>query len=209
MAVEQRDPHLPVEALPLWRIPLARYHELIDAGIFDDDDRAELLEGVLVEMSPKGVEHDDAVAWLTRQFVLALDDAFQVRPHSALTLESSGSEPEPDLAIVAADAPRPYHPGEALLVIEAARSSLAKDRLVKARLYARAGVPEYWVVNLGERRVERHAEPQGDAYTEHGVHRAGDVITPRRLGAPPIEVGALFAAAFREPAPETDVPRRP
>lgn len=200
MAVEQRDPDLPVEALALWRIPLARYHELIEAGIFDGDDRAELLEGVLVEMSPKGAEHDEAVAWLTRQFVLALGEEFQVRPQSALTLESSGSEPEPDLAVVAADAPRPYHPAEALLVIEVARSSLPKDRLVKARLYARAGVPEYWVVNLADRRVERYADPRGDAYTEHAHHGAGDVITPRRLGAPRIDVGDLFAAAFREPA---------
>ncbi len=198
MAVERRDRDLPVEALPLWRIPLVRYHELIEAGIFDDDDRAELLEGLLVQMSPKGAEHDDAVAWLTRQFVLALDEAFQVRPQSALTLESSGSEPEPDLAVVAADAPRPYHPAEALLVIEVARSSLPKDRLVKARLYARAGIPEYWLVNLTDRHVELFAAPQGDAYTEHADHATGDVITPRRLGAPRIDVGALFAAAFRE-----------
>lgn len=179
------------------RISLDRYHAFIEAGLFEDGVRGELLEGVLVAMSPRGAPHDDAIAWLNREFVLALSDVFQVRVQSALTFKPSGSEPEPDLAVVAHDAPRPFHPGEARLVIEVADSSLRTDRQYKTFLYAEAGIPEYWIVNLPDRRVERYTLPRGDTYHEITELTAGDELTPR-LGQPTIAVADLFAAAFRE-----------
>lgn len=194
MAVTQRV-HAP-ELNPL-RFTLDRYHALIETGFFDEDVRAELLEGVLVAMSPKGVEHDEAIEWLNEQFVLALSGRFRVRVQSALTFTPSGSEPEPDLAVVAKDVPQPFHPGEALLVIEVADSSLRTDRQYKTFLYAMAGIPEYWIVNLPDRRVERYTLPQGDTYHEITELTAGDELTPR-LGRPTIAVAEVFAAAFRE-----------
>lgn len=193
MAVTHR---VQAPAINPMRFSLERYHALIETGFFDDGIRAELLEGVLVEMSPRGPEHDDVIAWLTKAFVLALSDTSQVRVQSALTFEAQGSEPEPDLAVVAVDAPRPAHPGTALLVIEVADSSLHTDRDYKSRLYAMAEVPEYWIVSLPDRCLERYVLPRGDTYHEITEFSSGDEVTPR-LGRPTIAVADLFAAATR------------
>ncbi len=79
MSVELQEPAV------AWRIPLARYHQLIDGGLLGEDDRVELIEGVLVAMSPKGPEHDAAVEWLNERFVTELAGRASVRVQSALT----------------------------------------------------------------------------------------------------------------------------
>lgn len=128
----------------LHRLSADEYHRLTESGGFDEDARIELIDGLLLDMSPKTPAHEHAIAWLTEQLVLAVDRGrFSVRVAAPLSL--GDSEPEPDLAVVERCAPAPYHPATAALVIEVAAASLSRDLGVKAALYARAGVPEYWV----------------------------------------------------------------
>jgi Uma2 family endonuclease len=165
---------LPVEApeaaWPLARrFTIAEYHQLVDARIIREDDRVELLEGVIVRMSPQSEQGVRILVFLTRHLNRCLGEEYQVRPQVPVTLPSSGSEPEPDIAVVrAADAQsRHEHPKRALLAIEVSLTSLGFDRKVKARVYARAGIPEYWIANVEARHVEVHRDP--DVAT--GVYR--------------------------------------
>lgn len=179
-----------------WRIPMERYHELVDGGLLGEDDRVELIEGVLVAMSPKGPEHDAAVEWLTERFVTSLAGRAGVRVQSALTFAELDSEPEPDLVVVAPDAPRPRHPSTALLVVEVAASSLSYDREVKAALYARAGVPEYWIVDLEGEGLNRFRTPRGEDYTRVDRLGTGASLAPEPLGEPTISLAELFVFAL-------------
>lgn len=190
MPVELQEPAV------AWRIPLERYHELIDGGLLGEDDRVELIEGVLVAMSPKGPEHDAAVEWLTERFVTRLAGRANVRVQSALTFPGLDFEPEPDLVVVAPDAPRPRHPSAALLIVEVAASSLSLDRRVKAPLYARAGIPELWIVDLAGEAIERLSAPAEDGYARQERCTAHDTLVPEMLGAPEVEVAALLAFAL-------------
>jgi Uma2 family endonuclease len=146
--------------------PLRRveYESLVDRGLLDDS-RVELLFGALVDMTPQGPLHADVVAKLSARLVRVLPDSVEIRVQSPLAL-SDDSEPEPDIAVVAAGDYRSAHPARALLVVEVAHTSLPKDRGVKAALYAAAGVPEFWLVNLPERVVEVHRRPAAGRYAE-------------------------------------------
>ncbi len=138
----------------------AEYHRMIDAGIFDEDEHIELLEGVIVAMSPQNALHALVVERLGDPRFLQLPDAFVVRCQLPLAL-SATDEPEPDVAVIPRDAPRSrqQHPGTARLVFEVAGESLRRDREIKAGLYARAGVEEYVIVNLVEECLEVHRDP--------------------------------------------------
>jgi Uma2 family endonuclease len=149
-----------LEDQTLRRISVSEYHRMIDAGIFNEDDPVELLDGLLVEMTPQGRPHGYIIQQLTKLLIRALGDAHAVLPQLPITL-GDYSEPEPDFAIVSAEAGacKTDHPSTALLVIEVARTSLAKDRGVKASLYARFGIPEYWVVDVEAQAIEVRREP--------------------------------------------------
>lgn len=176
------------------RLSTDEYHRLLEAGGFDEDARVELLDGLLAAMSPKTRAHENAVAWLARWLMTAVDLAgYEVRVASPLTLGSS--EPEPDLSVIAIDAPRPYHPGSATLVIEVAVSSLERDLGIKRRLYARAAVPEYWVLDLDGRRLVVHRDARTGDYAD-----VVEVDPPARLTAtavalPSLAIADLLAAA--------------
>ena len=144
-------------------ISVAEYHRMIDAGILSEDERVELLEGVIVKVSPQGDPHALVIERLNKVLVRQLPDRYRVRPQLPLPL-GDRSEPEPDLAVSLAEvSTAKQHPRTALLVIEVAGESLRKDRRVKARIYARAGIPEYWLVNLDESCLEVFTEPESEA----------------------------------------------
>ena len=142
------------------RITVEQYFGLAEAGILTEDDRVELLEGVIVSMSPGSPAHASAVAKVTRALLSVVGDRASVRPQLTF-VAGEYSAPEPDLAVVPGrDSDyEEAHPIAALLVVEVALTSLAQDRLTKSRIYARAGVPEYWIVNLRERVVEVMRDP--------------------------------------------------
>jgi Uma2 family endonuclease len=176
------------------RLSTDEYHRLIEAGGFDEDARVELIDGLLADMSPKTPAHENAVTWLARQLMMAIDpERYELRVGSPLTL--GGSEPEPDLAVIAHDAPRPYHPATATLVIEVSFSSLQRDLVRKPSLYAAAGVGEYWVIDLDGRRAVIHRDPRGDGYADVAeVHTAG-ALAPTGLNIGAVALADLLRAA--------------
>jgi Uma2 family endonuclease len=176
---------------PLHRYTSDQYHRIIEAGGFGEGIRVELIDGLLVKMSPKSREHERAVERLTTW--LAVDRSrHRLRVAAPLSL-ADGSEPEPDVAVVATGVADPYHPASAELVIEVAASSQRRDLMVKAPMYAAAGVPVYLVVDLDGRRVIEHTDPRD------GVYRSvGDVeqLDSRLPGVPPLAAADVFTAAF-------------
>jgi Uma2 family endonuclease len=180
----------------LHRLSVEEYHRILEAGGFDEDARVELLDGLVAETSPKTRAHENAAAWLARWLMQTVDlDTFEVRVASPLTL--GGSEPEPDLAVIALDAPRPYHPATASLVIEIAATSLRRDLGAKAELYARAGVAEYWVLDLGSRQLVVHRGPSSTAgsYAERFELAESARIQPASVALPELVIADALAAA--------------
>ncbi len=133
---------------------------MIDAGILDEDERVELLEGVIVSMSPQKPDHALVVERLGDPRFLKLTGDFVIRCQLPLALSDS-DEPEPDVAVIRSDTPRSrqQHAGTAQLVFEVASGSLRVDREVKALLYARSGIPEYVIVNRKDQHLEVHRDP--------------------------------------------------
>jgi Uma2 family endonuclease len=157
----------------------AEYDSMVEAGIFGPDDKIELIEGEIVQMAPQRTPHSVAIVMAQAAIQQVTAPEFHLRTQLPL-VASESSEPEPDLAVVAGS-PRDYlasHPSAALLVIEISDTTLTFDRTVKKRLYARAGIPEYWIVNLVERKVEVHREPEGDEYARSFHARPGERVTP-------------------------------
>jgi Uma2 family endonuclease len=150
------------------------FMRMIEAGIFRQDDRVQLIDGVLVQMSPQDDPHARAIVrisnLLARRLGERADVACQV-PFNA----SDFSRPEPDIALwPPGEGPVPSQP---LLVIEIADSSVRDDRLVMAPIYAAAGIPEYWIVNLRAGLVEVHTVPTNDGYQRLETRAAGSLIT--------------------------------
>ena len=175
-------------------ITLDEYHRMIEAGVFGEDEHVELLDGVLVRMSPHSPAHAQVIARLTHAFVRALGDAYVVRVQLPITLVPM-SEPEPDFAIVTAEeaeAPE-HHPQHPLLVVEVGVSSVEPDRTIKAELYARARIPEYWLVDVPARRVEVRTEPDSRRARYRKVsRRTRGTLVPVELGAPVLDIPSLF-----------------
>jgi Uma2 family endonuclease len=152
---------LPTE--PIWRMNVEQYHEMIEAGILTEDDPVELLEGLLVEKMSKTPPHVLSTH-LTRTSIERLAPAsWFVNTHDPIT--TVDSEPEPDVS-VARGYPRQYlarHPlpQDLALVVEVSDSSLQRDRTMKQRIYARAGISVYWIINLIDGRIEVYTDPTG------------------------------------------------
>ena len=166
--------------------------EMVRAGIIGDDDRVELLHGVLTAMSPQHPPHAVVTQRLTRWLApLMVEGAHDVRVQLPFRVPDQTSLPEPDIAVVERDDARIDHPQEALLVIEVADSSLRVDTAIKPALYASAGVPEYWVVDVAGHRVRIFERPAGDAYRERRVLDAGSAA-PHAIDAGVLDLDALF-----------------
>jgi Uma2 family endonuclease len=161
----------------------AEYDQLVALGAFAGE-RLELLQGVLLAMSPQHAPHAATVACLTKLLVRRLSDRYELRFQLPLAI-ADDSEPEPDAAIVAPGDYRRAHPTTALLVIEIADSSLARDRR-KATLYAAAGIPECWIVDLGARVVELYSAPSTSGYTVQRTAAADEVL--RSVAVPELEL---------------------
>lgn len=156
MSTVQLNAALP-PPFPLRKFTVPQYHQLGELGILTTEDRVELLEGWIVEKMNQRPIHGFIVGFLTELFQNNLPDGFIVR--SQLPITTDRSEPEPDVAIVRGTHTdfRTHHPSGKLvrLVVEVADTSIAKDRS-KAEIYREAGVEEYWIVNVGDKTVERY-----------------------------------------------------
>jgi len=179
------------------RFDVDDYHRMAQAGILSEDDRVELIDGEVVAMTPIGPRHNAAVDRALRALVTAAGDKAIVRVQGSIRLHHF-LEPQPDLALLR---PQPDFyasqlpgPADILLLIEVAESSLAYDRDVKARLYADAGVPEYWLVDLDHDVLLRHREPRSGAYQQVDQHRAGGMLAPAALLGCAVPVDVFLVA---------------
>jgi Uma2 family endonuclease len=152
----------PSAPVPLHRLTVEQYHSMIDAGVFTEHDKVELIEGLLIEMSPIRRPHSYVVQQLAHILGRLTAGQWEVFQQQPVTLATS--EPEPDLSVVRGtnEDYKTEHPVAAQigLVIEVADSTLAFDRNVKSKVYAAAGIPEYWLVNLPKRQVEAYRDPR-------------------------------------------------
>ncbi len=172
----------------LRRFSVEEYHLMSAAGVFERNERVELVRGVIRQMSPKGRRHVIAVSKATELFVLALTGRARVYVQDPMTSERLHSEPEPDLCIVSNPDPQTYGTPEArpLLVVEVSDSSLDYDRTEKLSLYADAGIPEYWIVNLVDDVVEVFRDLAAGTYRSHTTAGCEDSIQP--LAWPDLEI---------------------
>ena len=149
------------------RFTVDEYHGMAEAGILHEDDRVELIEGGVVEMTPIGGRHAKCVTELTRALTPLVGEDTRVSPQNPVRL-GDYEEPQPDVALLrvgeryqASELPNPE---DVLLLIEVSDTSLAYDRDVKLPLYARSGIAEVWLVDLVSDVIERHTEPSPDGY---------------------------------------------
>ncbi len=164
------------------RFTVDEYHLMGEAGIFSEDDRVELIEGEIVEMTPIGDRHAGVVARLNRLFVERLGGRSIVWPQNPVGLRVVRSVPQPDIALLRPrddfyTTGRP-EPADTLLVIEVMDTSVETDRGVKVPLYARAGIAEVWLVNLRADAIEVHREPTNAGYGDVRVLRRGERLSP-------------------------------
>ena len=177
------------------RFNVAEYYAMADAGILTEKDRVELLDGEIVVMAPIGNRHAFCVDWLNRFWILALAERAIVRIQNPVRLNNS-SEPEPDITLLAwrDDFYASAHPGpqDVMLLIEVADSTADSDRDDKLPLYARAGIPEVWIVNLRDRRVETYAESHGDRYGHVRFYGSGESVAPLNFPDIALEIDRLI-----------------
>ena len=165
------------------RFTVDEYHRMAEAGILGEDDRVELIEGEIVEMSPIGWRHQACVDRLTHRLVPALQNRAILRPQGPIRL-SSDSEPQPDLVVLrprvdfyAEGGPGPE---DVLWLIEISDTSLRYDRDVKVPLYGRYGIPEVWVVDLEGEQVFVYRDPRsGGGYRSARVLGRGARLAPQ------------------------------
>ncbi len=176
------------------------YDRLIETGFFQAGDKVELLGGQLMVAEPQGSRHAAAVSLVADALRAAFGSGWYVMAQLPVALDDE-SEPEPDVAVVPGTA-RDYwnaHPSRPVLVVEVADSSVGLDREHKASLYARAGVPDYWILNIGESILEVYRRPVPSPETLHGwayaeVQRLGrgGIVFPVAVPAAPIVVADLL-----------------
>ncbi len=158
------------------------YHLMAEAGILHEDDRVELVEGEIVEMTPIGPRHANCVRKLNRILVHQVGDEFLIDVQNPVRLDEN-NEPEPDLAVIRTRDYRDSLPGpeDVLFLIEVSDTTLSYDRNVKLPLYARSGIPEVWIVDLMSELVERHTGPSGEIYRHLERARRGETLASAAL----------------------------
>jgi len=163
------------------RFTVTEYLAMEVAGILHEDDRVELMDGVIITMPPIGYPHEASTDWLTRLFVPPLIGRAIVRVQGSIRLSDS-SAPQPDVAVLrerSLNEIGPYFPTDVHLIIEVSDSTLAYDQGPKLARYAAAGIPEVWVANLRAREVTAYAEPSGSEYASVRTYGVGESISPR------------------------------
>ena len=184
----ERDPHSTTQTLivpsdAIWRLSVDQYHDMMRMGILTEDDLVELLDGWLVTKMVKSPQHSLATQLARDVIALMLPTTWFINVQEPIT--TADSEPEPDIAIVRGQR-RDYtdhhpHGEDVALVLEVSDATLRRDRTLKQKLYARAGVPTYWILNLAEQRLEIHSQPVGSDeaadYQQHKTYSAQEQVT--------------------------------
>jgi Uma2 family endonuclease len=173
------------------------YHRMGEVGILKQADRVELIKGEIVTMSPIGPRHYAFVNKLTKLLIMSLGDRAVVGVQGPIVL-ADDTEPEPDIAVIR-NRSVPYKQREpsaedVLLLIEVAETSLRYDRSTKLRLYAEAGIPEYWVVDCAAESVEVHRTPHAGGYREVSrVAGSTSTVAPHAFPDVTLTLAEIFA----------------
>jgi Uma2 family endonuclease len=152
-------------------------------GIIHEDERVELIDGEIIQMSPIGDKHARCVNRFNRHLVLALGERAIVSIQNPVVL-SAHDEPQPDAAVLAPGAEQhdgTPRSGDVLLLVEVSDTTLRYDQRVKLPLYARAGIPEVWIADLGGEAIIQYADPEEGTFRAVTTYRRGQSITPRIL----------------------------
>ena len=173
------------------------FYRMAEAGILGEKDRVELIDGEIIDMAPIGQGHMAAVCGLTRALVMACKTKAIVSVQSSVRLGHL-NVPQPDFAVFRprADfyaAGAPPGPADILLLVEVADSSLRYDTRVKLPLYARAGIPELWIVDLKRRALDAYRRPEAGAYAEVSTHRPGDRLALSAMPGVVVRLDLFFA----------------
>ncbi len=170
----------------LFRWSTTKYNQLVEAGILSPEDRVELLDGQIVFMSPSKSRHAGFIDRLNNFLSPLLGKDYIIRVQNPVWLDEY-SEPEPDIAVLNFKSSfytdQHPQPEDIVLVVEISDTSLARDREIKIPLYARAGIPEYWIVNLIDNRVEQYTEPSENGYRNGLTLGIKDTLTSDLAGA--------------------------
>ena len=162
-----------------YRLSRVEYDRTVEAGAFAPEAKLELIDGNLHAMTPEGTAHTTGMHLIADWLRQVFGSGFFVRIQNPLAVDEY-SEPEPDVAVVTGTV-RDYrnaHPTSAVLVVEVSDDWLHHDRPFKQRLYARAGIPEYWILAIPEARLEVYRDPGEDGYRSVTRHAAGDSVAP-------------------------------
>lgn len=174
---------------------LDEWRRLGEANIFPPDRRLELIEGEILEMAPIGFNHAGHLKRINRLFTRLVPNNLVTSVQDPLQLGDL-SEPEPDFMLLKPDADcycsRHPNADDVLLLIEVADSSLSFDRNQKLRLYALHGIPEYWLLNLNDNRLEVYRAPRDGIYEEKTTRHVGDTVTLSQLPAITINVSDIL-----------------
>jgi Uma2 family endonuclease len=175
-----------------FRFTTDEYEQMIAAGILTEEDRVELIEGEIIEMSPIGDDHVFAANNLTELFVTKLSGRAVVSIQNPIRL-SARSRPQPDVALWRPTKRRSL-PGldDILLLIEISDSILAFDRDVKLPLYAKAGIEEVWIVNLVDDRIEVYRQPSEEGYRSVEFAGPDDVVSSLSFPGVELSVEAIL-----------------
>jgi Uma2 family endonuclease len=177
------------------RFTVEQYYKMADVGILTIEERTELIEGEIIEMSPIGAKHAGSINRLNRKFSAIVGNQAIIAVQNSISLNGY-SEPQPDLAILhwredfyTQSLPTP---SEIFLLIEVADSTLKYDREVKAPLYAKAGIPELWIVNLEAQVFEVYRQPSESGYQQMQIYAKGQTIQLEQLPNVEIEIDFVY-----------------
>jgi len=178
------------------RFTVDEYHRLVEVGILEEDERVELLDGLLVRMSPISMDHWKSHGRVSRYLIEVLGKRAFVVPGGSFPL-GLRDEPQPDIAVLPPKWPdcsdRPQPPDDMLAFIEISDSSLRKDARLKARLYGRARITDYLIVDVNANVVLHHTEPRDDGYASMRRLTAGDRFTLTTIPDVELEAGEFLA----------------
>jgi Uma2 family endonuclease len=169
---------MPTSAVDVHRWTREEYERMAEDGYFRPDERVELVDGIIYEMSPQKSWHAAAIQAFQEYLGPAFKDGYNLRVQMPLAL-SLHSEPEPDLAVVQGHWRdyRDFHPSIAALVVEVADTTLLHD-CEKGATYAQAGIPDYWILNRIDACLEVYREPSNGAYQSRTILNTGDSVSP-------------------------------
>lgn len=174
-----------------YRFTVAEYERMGEVGIFHEDDRVELIAGEIIKMSPIGDPHVKAMNRLNHRIVRSVGDDFTVSIQNPVRL-SHDSEPQPDLTVLRGSDRGLPSAADVILVIEVSDTTLRYDRRVKLPLYAAAGIPEAWIVDVAGQRIERYSEPGANGYAQVVRFGLGETITSTVLPTIAIAVSDIL-----------------